>query len=241
MSKKLINCKTCKNEIAKSAKVCPNCGAKMKKPFYMNWFLWLIAIIGIVVISQNAMKSGGDESTIQTSKSDSSSAQPAQPAKTNSVKGGQYKVGTDITAGEYVLVTKKGAKGSFQITKDSTAEYGSGILGGMVTNRLYVMVEDGQYIKIGSCDMYKTADAPKPDLSDGYYIDGVYKVGVDIPAGEHKVISTGEDAYVAVKKDPGGVSSIISNDLFANERYITVKDGQYLELTNAKIKSVTTP
>ena len=34
---KLKKCETCGQEIAKSCKVCPNCGAKNKKPFYKKW------------------------------------------------------------------------------------------------------------------------------------------------------------------------------------------------------------
>ena len=34
MKNKMINCATCGAEIAKNAKACPHCGAKIKKPFY---------------------------------------------------------------------------------------------------------------------------------------------------------------------------------------------------------------
>ena len=33
MKEKLKKCKTCDQEIAKEAEVCPHCGAKNKKPF----------------------------------------------------------------------------------------------------------------------------------------------------------------------------------------------------------------
>ena len=45
MKKNLTNCKVCGHELAKSAKVCPNCGAKNKKPFYKRtWFIVLAEI-----------------------------------------------------------------------------------------------------------------------------------------------------------------------------------------------------
>ena len=34
---KMKNCKACGAEIATSAKSCPKCGAKNKKPFYKKW------------------------------------------------------------------------------------------------------------------------------------------------------------------------------------------------------------
>lgn len=51
---KIINCKTCNEEMAASAKACPKCGAKNKKPFYKKWWVWVI--IGIILI---AIFSGG--------------------------------------------------------------------------------------------------------------------------------------------------------------------------------------
>lgn len=54
---KLVKCKVCESEMAKSAKVCPSCGAKNKKPLYTRWWLWLIVVIVIVA----AVSSGGEE------------------------------------------------------------------------------------------------------------------------------------------------------------------------------------
>jgi RNA polymerase subunit RPABC4/transcription elongation factor Spt4 len=45
MAEKLISCKACGKEIAKSAKVCPHCGKKNKKPFWQV----LLIIIGVIV------------------------------------------------------------------------------------------------------------------------------------------------------------------------------------------------
>lgn len=42
--KKLTVCKACGHEIAKGAKVCPSCGAKVKKPIFKKWWFWLIII-----------------------------------------------------------------------------------------------------------------------------------------------------------------------------------------------------
>lgn len=58
---KLTKCGSCGNEMAKSAKVCPNCGAKNKKPFYKKWWIW--GIIAVVIIAVGA-SSGGDKTNI---------------------------------------------------------------------------------------------------------------------------------------------------------------------------------
>ena len=49
-NKKMKLCKTCGATIAKSAKRCPVCGAKNKKPIYKRVWFWLICIIVLIVI-----------------------------------------------------------------------------------------------------------------------------------------------------------------------------------------------
>ncbi|MBR5471897.1 MAG: Ltp family lipoprotein [Oscillibacter sp.] len=50
-------CSACGVEIAKSAKACPHCGAKNKKPIYKKWWFWLI----IIFILIGALGSSSDE------------------------------------------------------------------------------------------------------------------------------------------------------------------------------------
>lgn len=56
---KTQQCKTCGAEIAKSAKMCPNCGGKVKKPFYTR--VWFIVLIVLVVIGAVAGSGGSKE------------------------------------------------------------------------------------------------------------------------------------------------------------------------------------
>lgn len=68
---KIIKCKTCGNNIASSAKSCPSCGAKNKKPFYKKIWFWILVVIIIGVI-------GGSK--------EDSSAQSDTPVKTDSLE-----------------------------------------------------------------------------------------------------------------------------------------------------------
>lgn len=52
---KMTTCKTCGKEMARSAKVCPSCRAKNKKPFFTR--PWFIAIVALIIIG--AIASGG--------------------------------------------------------------------------------------------------------------------------------------------------------------------------------------
>lgn len=61
---KMTTCKTCGKEMAKAAKVCPNCGAKNKKPFFTK--PWFIAIVVIFIIG--AIASGGKSRSTNTNK-----------------------------------------------------------------------------------------------------------------------------------------------------------------------------
>ncbi|MBE6989683.1 MAG: hypothetical protein E7426_02925 [Ruminococcaceae bacterium] len=52
MANKLTTCKVCGAEIAASAKRCPSCGAKIKKPVFRRWwFLALLLVVLVVIIA----------------------------------------------------------------------------------------------------------------------------------------------------------------------------------------------
>ena len=57
MSAKLVPCKSCGKEVAKGAKVCPHCGAKLKMGFMMKLG---IVVVGLVVIGVIARPSKED-------------------------------------------------------------------------------------------------------------------------------------------------------------------------------------
>lgn len=59
MSNKMTKCKSCGNDLASSAKSCPNCGAKNKKPIFKKWWFWLIIVIVLIGII-GASGSGDD-------------------------------------------------------------------------------------------------------------------------------------------------------------------------------------
>lgn len=82
----------------------------------------------------------------------------------------------------------------------------------------------------------KEPEKKEPDI---WIKAGMYKVGKDLPAGEYLVASTSSAAYFQVTKDSSGsFDSIIANDNFDTVRYITVKDGQYIDLKNAEIAPI---
>lgn len=78
--KKMTVCKACGAQMAKSAKTCPSCGAKNKKPIYKRWWLWaLIAFALIVVI---AAAGSGDEKAPNAGEGTTVAEQKDAPSET---------------------------------------------------------------------------------------------------------------------------------------------------------------
>lgn len=77
MGNKMIKCKTCGEEIAKSAKVCPKCGAKQKK----HTVLGVILIIFGVLLIAAVIGGNGDEGPKKVGDSNSSQSQDVKSSK----------------------------------------------------------------------------------------------------------------------------------------------------------------
>lgn len=60
---KMVTCKSCGNEIASSAKACPNCGAKNKKPIFKKWWFWVLVVIVIAIIGSSGGESSNNTDT----------------------------------------------------------------------------------------------------------------------------------------------------------------------------------
>lgn len=85
-NKKMKTCKHCGAEIAKSAKVCPQCGGKNKPPFYTRpWFIILVALVVIgTLFGSGSNSSKKDDKKVGEVNGSSSDSQ--EPAKDDGVK-----------------------------------------------------------------------------------------------------------------------------------------------------------
>ena len=215
-----------------------------------------LAIIGVILMAlgiytlNNSYKnskqnvSPNKSNTAQVSTSDANSNKGAttaptkaeQPKDDSSIKEGMYKAGTDIQAGEYVIIANDDTgAGYIQITKDSTGTLNSIIANENISGRTYVTVNDGEYLTVKDAKTYPLDKAPKVDTSSGTLSDGMYKAGVDIQPGEYKVNSPG-DGYVEVATNSRHtVNGIISNDNFSGDKYVSVQNGQYLKISHATL------
>ena len=94
---KLKKCKACGTFVAKNAKICPNCGKKLKHPF-LNFVLILVAIIvtlnSIVdAVEDNSLVSS--ETTTQTNNKEEQISSKESNDKENTIKLTQERVSAD--------------------------------------------------------------------------------------------------------------------------------------------------
>lgn len=82
MNTKMIKCKTCDEEIASNAKICPKCGAKNKKPIYKKLWFWAFIILVILIV---AVSSGGDDTSGSSSSIDNSSSVTSDKNSSNTL------------------------------------------------------------------------------------------------------------------------------------------------------------
>lgn len=69
MKEKLIECKVCGKEIARNAKVCPNCGAKNKVPIYKKIWFWIILVLLVIGFSSPSDNTKNNSSNLKYEKS----------------------------------------------------------------------------------------------------------------------------------------------------------------------------
>lgn len=180
----------------------------------------ILLIMAVVVVSASCVSAGlfGDGDALKGS--------------------GEYKVGTDIPAGEY-YVKCDSYNLYVEVSSTSSGEIEDIIYNLNTKGGVYITVEDGEYLKIDGGKLYELDKAPDRGPEGGYYKEGMYKVGEDIPAGEYQVEAKEGMGYIEVSTDSRHqIESIITNDNFENNKYITLEEGQYVTLSNgAQIKA----
>lgn len=198
-------------------------------PHYQEKYGQWITKIGAVE-QQIAEKKAAEEAEAATKKAaEEAEKLRKETLQNNRHSAGMYKVGTDIPAGEYVLV----GDGYFRIDKDSSGDFSSIVANDNFSGNSIITVSAGQYLTVERAVFYDINLNPDVNTSG----EGMFKVGLHIPAGEYKLVSTGSlSGYYAIRSDSShSFKSIKSNDNFTGEKYITVKNGQYLTLSRCKI------
>lgn len=251
-------CKNCGKLISDTATFCDHCGQPTNENTYkttsvqdklaeenrkkniVGLFLAIFAsllIIAVIIIATDGL--GEKVSTSQPYQSSPISSSNADtPA--NTYGNGTYKVGVDIEEGEYYIYCTNYISCYVEVSSDSSGKLESIVTNDNVLTFAFVTVKSGQYLKINGGQFIKASNATVPGMdSNGNYGGGMYRVGIDIPAGEYKVTCTnGISCYIEVSSDSSGsLFSIISNDNIDTFSYITVAEGQYLTVNGGQFTS----
>lgn len=146
---------------------------------------------------------------------------------------GSYRVGKDIPAGEY-KITSSSSYGYYCVYPDSSK---ADILSnGNFNTCTYVAVSDGQLLEVTGASFVAIADAKPTQKLSG---EGIYKVGLDIQPGEYNITAQSGSGYYAIlgTVDANDPFNIINNDNFEGNSFVTVSEGQYLEISRAAIET----
>jgi len=153
---------------------------------------------------------------------------------------GLYKVGRDIPAGEYLLMGRND-EGYVYVSLDAAGnDY---VSDSDVLPNLYLTLKTGQYVEFDSLTAYPIAKAPMvPKDANGNLINGQYKVGRDITAGEY-VLTPDADGYmmIVIESDSTLVKDPVGIDLCQGMAYVSVANGQYLTVVCKAGYAITNP
>ena len=139
---KMTVCSHCGAEIASSAKVCPKCGGKNKKPIYKRtWFIILAVIIVLGIIS--SAFGGGNKETESSGSSNNGSVSAVSSQKTEEQTSEQEITYIPYTVSQLMSDLDTNALGASEKYKGQYVE---------LTGKLNAIDSDGKYIDIVSGD-----------------------------------------------------------------------------------------
>lgn len=144
---------------------------------------------------------------------------------------GEYRVGTDIPAGDYYVTPEADSYYSYiYCDSDSLHDYNSTVFSYSIDGSyVYISIENGEYLCLDDAKAEPIERAPAVEPTDNKYYEGMYRIGIDIPAGAYFVapIEGEESFYFEV------MPSIRSNECTFNEyletfTYVVLEEGVFL-------------
>lgn len=155
---------------------------------------------------------------------------------------GVFRCGTDFESGDYYILPLYGAGALYEVSDspdDFTWSY----------YRLLrkVSVDEGQYVNVSDDGIMVHADEVDMENWSKY---GVFLVGKDIAEGEYKMETITDEYNTALGNITGihgayqlnesdiNAEPLESDYLFDSQKYITLKDGQYITISNIRLTNV---
>lgn len=163
------------------------------------------------------------------------------------VSEGSYRVGEDVPAGDYLIYADENmgidtgshfaSGGEFEVRESTSADADLVLYDGVDTFA-FVTITDGQYLKLDKCSLYPIDYTNKIDTTK----EGGFRVGVDIPAGEYKVVEDDDDdevlsyPLISVYSSYASMIDLVTCQEVSGSGYIEVQAGQYLVLDDCHIE-----
>ena len=149
---------------------------------------------------------------------------------TGKISEGKYKVGMDIEEGEYVLFAMNAA-GYFSVCKDANEK--EIVFNDNFKYNTFITIKNGEYLKLSRCYAIPTKDN-EIEVNADSKLGGMLRVGIDIPAGEYKLIADEDNSGYYCIYTSSRQEKIVANDNFKGQTYVSIKNGQYLEFVRSR-------
>lgn len=210
MASKMRNCKSCGAEIAKSAKSCPQCGARNKGLPTWATVLIVLAVIGAVITCGVVSCTGlfvnsVDEAVKETSSGSDITGPDGKVLTGDAAKKATFPIGSEITVGDLTITVdapKNVKPGEFETVKSGNAA----VFHVTATNN----GADSAFVSSGDFNLYV----------DGQKQDEVYLSGVDFTIEEINSNKTSE-GDMAFDMKAGSTFELIYAPNFLTEQEIT--------------------
>ena len=148
---------------------------------------------------------------------------------------GQYRVGRDMIAGEYVLLSTSDYSGYFCVSSDALGK-------NIICNDLFevnsiLTVRTGEYVELSRCIAVLASDFYTKYTIRTDNTGVMLRVGYDIQPGTYRLrAAAGQTGYYCIYNDSRH-DDIVDNDLFSGSSYITLRYGQYIILNRCYISN----
>lgn len=146
-------------------------------------------------------------------------------------ENGTYKVGDTISAGEYVLYATSDYGGYFCLSSDMMGD--NIICNDNFQYNSIIRIRNGEYLELKRCYAEPIETSGTIPLKTK---GAMYKVGTNLDEGDYILEAAGEyGGYYCIYSDDRQ-DDIYANKNFEGTSYITVRTGQYLQLSRCEIK-----
>lgn len=148
---------------------------------------------------------------------------------------GSYLIGEDLDAGLYVVLPdESGSWVEGDIASDMRWSSDSRVIAGLSGVEYGVIeVEDGDYLHIDRGTAVPIAEAPEADPT----VDGIYRVGEEVPAGYYRVLPVDPNTNISITTYKSTrTTDIVYNEYADDQLYVDLQDGDYVKLYNASLE-----